>query len=1054
MATYNWSSLTNEQVITFVPGTDQLFFDDEGISAADIFFDSPDGLTSVFSYDGTTITLEASPYSLVGGTSGDPAITGIRFQNGSLFIVGDNTTGTVNDDAANTIAGDVGDDFLVGAGGADTVFGGDGNDVLIVVGDGSTGVYGADTLDGGGNSDTLVYVDAEFGVTVALSGSTASTATGGDGVSTLTLLNIENVIGTGHNDSIRGSNAANYIEGGDGSDTVAGGGNADTANDTLRGGDGDDFLRQTRGDDFIDGGAGIDRLIFDSTITDGAVVNLHTGTSDAGGGNIATLVGIENVSGSEFADLLIGDRNANRLQGEDGDDTLDGGAGDDTLEGLDGNDTLNGAGQRDSLVGGGGDDSLSGGGGVDTMAGGTGDDTFIVNATDELAIENPGEGTADWVFSATTYTLSANVENLTLTGAGNINATGNTQNNLLTGFTGRNRITGGGGADTMAGGLGNDIYAVDSTDDVVIENPDEGTIDLVQSTVNHSLTANVENLTLLGAALQGTGNTLDNVILGTSGTNTLDGGEGNDRLDGSTGADTLIGGDGDDTLIGGGGIDSMVGGLGNDTYDLNSTNDKVVEASGGGTDDLIQSSVSMTLALLAEVEHLTLTGTASNNGTGNALNNRITGNSGNNTLDGVAGADTMDGGDGDDTFFVDSLLDVVLEAGAGGTGDHVFSAVDFALSNVENLTLTGTGNINGTGNSSNNVMTGNSGNNFFNGGAGEDSFSGGAGDDTYVVNSAGDAVTENPGGGTADLVQSSISYTLGAEVENLTLTAGLLGTGNGLANSIVGNSSGNTLDGAGGNDTIDGAGGIDTLVGGGGDDSLVGGGGIDSMVGGAGNDTYVVNATTESATENPGEGTADLVQSSATFTLGANVENLTLTGAGNIGGTGNTEGNLITGNGGNNTLNGLDGSDTLDGAVGVDVLNGGNHDDVMIWDAADSSINGGTETVADTLRLSGEADINLTGISDTLIQNVEVIDLVSGAGANVVTLAYADVLAISSTTNTLTINGNSSDQISAADSASWIFDSFDGTYFTYTQTQASITATLRVDADLQTNLIN
>jgi hypothetical protein len=156
---------------------------------------------------------------------------------------------------------------------------------------------------------------------------------------------------------------------------------------------------------------------------------------------------------------------------------------------------------------------------------------------------------------------------------------------------------------------------------------------------------------------------------------------------------------------------------------------------------------STTLTLPVNVENLTLTGTAAINGTGNAGDNIITGNSANNTLDGGTGNDTLKGGAGNDIYLVDSVRDVVIENANEGQ-DTIQSAVNNTPSNnVENLTLTGTANINGTGNVLDNVITGNSGNNLLKGMNGNDRLLGGAGNDVLVGGAGNDQLT---GGGGAD----------------------------------------------------------------------------------------------------------------------------------------------------------------------------------------------------------------------------------------------------------------------------------------------------------------
>jgi hypothetical protein len=155
-----------------------------------------------------------------------------------------------------------------------------------------------------------------------------------------------------------------------------------------------------------------------------------------------------------------------------------------------------------------------------------------------VIIELAGGG-VDTVSSAITTTLSANVENLTLTGLTAINGTGNADANSLVGNTAANVLDGRAGADTLSGGQGNDTYVVDNIGDVVVEALNQGT-DLVQAGVNHTLAANVENLTLTGTAVEGTGNTLVNVIVGDALANRLDGLQGNDTLTGGLGNDQFI----------------------------------------------------------------------------------------------------------------------------------------------------------------------------------------------------------------------------------------------------------------------------------------------------------------------------------------------------------------------------------------------------------------------------------------------------------------------------------------------------------------------------------
>jgi len=201
-------------------------------------------------------------------------------------------------------------------------------------------------------------------------------------------------------------------------------------------------------------------------------------------------------------------------------------------------------------------DTIDGRGGADTMMGFAGNDAYVVGQADDVVLEAVGDGT-DSIRSLVSYTLPADVENLTLTGAGATNGTGNPLNNRITGNNANNRLNGMGGADRMFGRGGNDTYYVNSPGDKVNEAIDAG-IDSVRSTRTYVLPVNVERLTLIGStATNGTGNELANTITGNAGANTLSGLAGDDILNGAAGNDVLIGGPGNDRLGGGPGLDSF-----------------------------------------------------------------------------------------------------------------------------------------------------------------------------------------------------------------------------------------------------------------------------------------------------------------------------------------------------------------------------------------------------------------------------------------------------------------------------------------------------------------
>ncbi|MGX1174860.1 M10 family metallopeptidase C-terminal domain-containing protein [Pseudomonas sp. R151218B TE3479] len=814
---------------------------------------------------------------------------------------------------------------------------------------------------------------------------------------------IENAVGSANDDTLIGNALANLLNGRAGKDTMIGGAGNDT------------YVVDNIGDRAQESStlaSEIDTVISSVNYTLGA--NIET----------LTLSSTANLNGT-------GNALSNRINGNAGANTLDGGGGIDTLVGAAGNDIyvvdnlkdvvtetstltseidtvrssvswalganlenliltgsahLNGTGNalNNVLTGNAGNNVLNGGVGRDTLIGGAGNDTYVLDRADELVLvqESVNQGSDGLIVTYAASSSSSvlnlnlsnlrNVENVVLNGIGAFTMVGNELNNSLLGNgsvnnlqggAGNDVLDGGAGADTLIGGTGNDTYVVDNLKDIVSETSTlAGEIDTVRSSLNWNLGVNLENLTLIGSAnLNGNGNALNNVLIGNTGNNVLSGGAGNDTLDGSSGIDTLI------------------GGTGNDTYWVDNLKDVVTETSTlAGEIDTVRSSVSWTLG--ANLETLILAGSALLNGTGNALGNVLIGNAGNNVLSGGAGSDTLDGaggidtlvgGSGNDTYVVDNLKDVVTETSTLTSEiDTVRSSVSWALgANLENLILTGSAHLNGTGNALNNVLTGNAGNNVLNGGVGRDTLIGGAGNDTYVLDRADELVLvqESVNQGSDGLIvtyaASSSSSVLNLNLSNLRNVENVVlngigaftMVGNELNNSLLGNGSVNNLQGGAGNDVLDGGAGADTLI------------------GGTGNDTYVVDNLKDIVSETSTlAGEIDTVRSSLNWNLGVNLENLTLIGSANLNGNGNALNNVLIGNTGNNVLSGGAGNDTLDGGSGIDTLIGGTGNDTY-W------VDNLSDVIRETTVLGSEIDTVRSSVGWILGANLENLTLTGTA---------------------------------------------------------------------------
>ena len=662
--------------------------------------------TSNASVTTTTIDLAAGTFAYSPGGSGTIALSSIE--------------NVVTGGSADSITGSASDNAVVAGGGNDTVLGASGNDSL-------DGGDGDDSLDGGSGTDTLIGGNGNDTLSQNFGGPN-EIMNGGAGIDTGTwaysvadswnislvagtamigatvfaqLTQIENVIGGQLSDTITGDAGGNNLDGqagdnslsgGSGLDTLSGGAGNDTllggfATDTINGGDGDDVIRVLNGEfiDVVDGGAGTDLLDMSAELATASSVNLGTGTHTGMGGVRAT-TNVENFTGSQVGDSIVGSASNNVLNGVGGNDFIAAGIGNDTVDGGDGDDTLQGGFGTDTVSGGNGNDLIQvlNGEFIDVVDGGAGNDTLDMSA--ELATgSNINLGTGSHTGMGGTF-ATTNVENFfgsqvadTVAGnglanrlegrGGNDSLLGANGNDTIDGGLGDDTLNGQAGADSLVGGAGNDRFYVDNAGDVVQELAAGGNDIAYTIAAAWTLTAGseVETVTLSGAGnIAATGNALANRINGNTGANTLNGAAGNDTIMGGAGNDTLDGGDNNDVLNGQTGADNMIGGAGNDLFYVDDAADTVNEAIGGGIDSVRSTAATFTLGAGAEIESLILQGAANIAGIGNEFSNKIIGNIGNNLIEGAAGADILTGGAGADLFVFGAVSDSLV-----GTPDRI-----------------------------------------------------------------------------------------------------------------------------------------------------------------------------------------------------------------------------------------------------------------------------------------------------------------------------------------------------------------------------------------------
>jgi Ca2+-binding RTX toxin-like protein len=919
----NMTTRTGDTVYGFNSTAGRLWFNATNELSALLFCVWDAGGTDTLDFsgylnNGQIIDLRQGCFSSVGGLVGNVSIAlGAVIEN----AIGGNGSDTFRGNSANNrFTPNAGTDVVDGGLGTDTVVFSGARSAYTITWNGQTG-----TIVGNGQNVTVTNVEfLQFTDQTIAAAPTGGIVVGGD-------ITNETINGTALADVIGGLGGNDTINGLGGNDTLNGG----SGNDVLNGGDGDDVLIGALGNDTLNGGAGTDTADY-SGAGAAVTINLTTGAGSGGAGT-ETLTGVENVTGTTFADTLTGDGNANILRGGGGVDTLNGGGG------------------ADQLIA-----------GAPGLAGGAPD---IIKGSDT---SNGSIATAVSLSGAFDLAQNAAIANSTTIPHATVVATthGNVEYYRLTVTAGETVVF-----DIDNASFDSTLRLVDfggvelaSNDDSAADGGSE-----TDSSLTHTFASAGTYYIQVGRWVSGTGpfvsgpppanQTYTLHVSSPSQTpvpinllgSTLNGDAGADILTGGTGADTLNGGADDDSLTGAGGNDTINGGDGTDTAVFSGNRSAyTITVSGGvstvvgpdGTDTVTNVERLQFADGLFDAAGAPIQSGGPINGTSGAdtLNGTsggdvINGLDGNDIINGGAGNDTIDGGAGTDTAVFSGTMAGSTRTTSGSVTTVVGPDGTDSLTNVERLQfsdgtlIVGAGGgqyYAGTANAD--VISGTAFNDQIEGGAGDDNLFGMAGDDTLFGGtgvdrlSGGDGIDTITYAGAASGVQVYLDTGTswdGTSMDFIDTVENVIGSDN--ADSLVGSSLSNVLNGGAGNDSLFGMAGDDTLFGGTGVDRLSGGDGIDTITyagSSAGVQVYLDTGTSWDGTSMDFIDTVENVIGSdhADFMVGT------------------TAANVLTGGAGNDSLFGMAGDDTLFGGTGVDRLSGGDGIDTITYAGSSAGV--------------------------------------------------------------------------------------------------------------------